>query len=77
MTLESYNCEICSLMVEETVEHLFWRCPFAQQCWEILNLQTVHAGDFRKCVGYQGANAKSVVHGGYHSHELDNLVGQE
>jgi hypothetical protein len=27
--------------VEETVEHLFWDCPFAQQCWGLLNLQTI------------------------------------
>ena len=41
MELESYSCEICSLLIEETVEHLFWNCPFAQQCWGILNLETV------------------------------------
>lgn len=45
MVLESYNCEICSLLVEETVEHLFWLCPFAQQCWGILNLETVQSED--------------------------------
>jgi len=31
MQLESYECEVCSLRVEETVEHLFWKCPFAQK----------------------------------------------
>lgn len=41
MALDSYNREIYTLLVEETVEHLFWHCPFAQQCWGILNLQTV------------------------------------
>jgi hypothetical protein len=41
MELESYSCEICSLLIEETVEHLFCNCPFAQQCWGILNLETV------------------------------------
>jgi len=44
MALDSYNCEICSLIVEETVDHLFWHCPFAQHCWRILNLSTIQAG---------------------------------
>jgi hypothetical protein len=35
-------------MVEETVEHLFWHCPFAQQCWGILILNTIQArGTFK------------------------------
>lgn len=41
MALESYNCEICLMHVEETVDHLFWHCPFAQQCWGLLNLATI------------------------------------
>lgn len=45
MALDSYNCEICSMMVEETAEHLFWHCPLAQQCWGILNLNTVLNGN--------------------------------
>lgn len=39
MTLKTYNCEICLMMAEETVEHLFWHCPFAQQCWRLLGLK--------------------------------------
>ena len=27
------NCAICSCNVEETVEHLFFTCPFSQRCW--------------------------------------------
>jgi hypothetical protein len=45
ITLESYNCEFCHVAHGETTQHLFWECPFAQQCWGILNLQTVQAGD--------------------------------
>jgi hypothetical protein len=44
MALDSYNCEFCFAAVEETVEHLFWHCPFAQHCWGIINLQTVLRG---------------------------------
>jgi len=45
MTLDSYACEIYLIGEEETVQHLFWSCPFAQQCWGILNLQTIQTGD--------------------------------
>jgi len=44
MNLESYNCEICSQRVEETVEHLFWDCAFARQCWAFINVQTIQGG---------------------------------
>jgi len=44
MALETYNCEICLMLVEETVDHLFWHCPFAQQCWGLLGLNVVQAG---------------------------------
>ena len=45
MALDSYNCAICLTDEEETAQHLFWNCPFAQQCWGILNLQTIQTGD--------------------------------
>lgn len=44
MALESFNCVFCSRPVEETTDHLFWHCPFAQQCWGLLNLSTVQTG---------------------------------
>jgi len=44
MALETYNCEICLMLVEEIVDHLFWHCPFAQQCWGLLGLNVVKAG---------------------------------
>lgn len=40
MNLDSYNCELCALGVEETTEHLFLHCPFAQQCWGLISLAT-------------------------------------
>jgi hypothetical protein len=39
MNLDNYNCEGCNMNVEETVEHLFLHCPFAQACWGILQLE--------------------------------------
>lgn len=38
MQLDSFNCELCSLSMEESVEHLFLTCPFAHQCWAIIGL---------------------------------------
>jgi hypothetical protein len=31
--LENYNCPLCADSVEETLEHLFFDCPFAATCW--------------------------------------------
>jgi hypothetical protein len=33
MTLDSYTCDLCILQKEEKLRHLFYRCPFAKQCW--------------------------------------------
>lgn len=38
MELDSYDCELCTQGIEETTEHLFLHCPFAQQCWGLINL---------------------------------------
>lgn len=40
-----YNCVLCLATIEETMEHLFLQCPFAQQCWDILNLQIANPQD--------------------------------
>lgn len=45
MNLENYNCQVCALQIEETAEHLFLQCPFAQDCWGSFNLETVENGD--------------------------------
>ena len=33
MVLEDYNCVLCSRSCEETLLHLFFKCPFSQDCW--------------------------------------------
>lgn len=40
MHLDDFNCELCNMRVEETSEHLFLHCPFAQDCWGMFNLAT-------------------------------------
>lgn len=46
MHLDSFNCELCSLSIEESVEHLFLTCPFARQCWGIIGLDFPDDADF-------------------------------
>ena len=38
MFLESYNCVFCLEGVEETRDHLFLKCNFAKDCWNLLGL---------------------------------------
>jgi hypothetical protein len=35
----NYNCVLCSNNVEETAHHLFFSCPFSQECWQHLGIQ--------------------------------------
>jgi hypothetical protein len=35
---EEVNCIMCNLGEEEDIDHLFFSCPFAQQCWQKLNV---------------------------------------
>lgn len=34
----NYGCLLCSGAPEETVEHLFFKCPFSTACWEKLGI---------------------------------------
>jgi glucose-6-phosphate-specific signal transduction histidine kinase len=38
MHLDSYNCVMCQLNLEETVTHLFLECSFAKNCWNLFNI---------------------------------------
>jgi hypothetical protein len=33
MHLESFTCDLCILQKKKKLRHLFYRCPFAKQCW--------------------------------------------
>ena len=41
MVLDSYECEFCNSGQEETLEHLFLRCPFATACWNLIHLHVL------------------------------------
>lgn len=45
MVLPSYHCILCTDSVEESIEHLFMHCRFAQECWHILHLQVSGPND--------------------------------
>jgi hypothetical protein len=34
--LQSYACVCQNCNVEETLEHLFWTCPFVEDCWDYI-----------------------------------------
>jgi hypothetical protein len=38
MPLESYDCELCLLIKEEKLRHLFFKCPFARNCWSQIGI---------------------------------------
>jgi hypothetical protein len=38
MDLDDYSCALCLCPDDETVEHLFLTCPFAQVCWNTVGL---------------------------------------
>nr|TKW22726.1 hypothetical protein SEVIR_4G247000v2 [Setaria viridis] len=38
MNLDSYACELCILQCKETVGYLFFRCNFAEACWNSIGV---------------------------------------
>jgi hypothetical protein len=36
-TQDDLYCVLCNASIEEDIEHLFFSCPFAQQCWSALS----------------------------------------
>jgi hypothetical protein len=38
MDLECYSYVLCHFDIEETLQHLFFHCPFAMCCWNTLGL---------------------------------------
>lgn len=42
----SYNCILCYVDVEETAQHLFLQCQFAQQCWQFLQVHIPSNANF-------------------------------
>jgi hypothetical protein len=45
MELQSYNCVLYHLDIEESLHHLFLDCPFAMSCWNLLGLEHLIQGN--------------------------------
>jgi hypothetical protein len=41
-----YTCVLCSRGTEEITFHLFFNCPFSQECWRSLNILCDFSLDF-------------------------------
>jgi hypothetical protein len=39
---DDYSCVLCSTGVEELTYHLLFQCPFAERCWDLLNIHWDH-----------------------------------
>lgn len=74
MELQDHNCVLCNASVEETLTHLCLECPFAIQCWGLINVQPVQRG-FRICI-VSKINWE-CLHGDYYPNGLDNLESQK
>ena len=35
---DNHTCLLCTSPIEETLEHLFFTCPFSQECWSHINI---------------------------------------
>jgi hypothetical protein len=40
MPLESYDCELCLLIKQEKLRHLFFKCLFARNCWNQIGVNS-------------------------------------
>jgi hypothetical protein len=38
MQLDSFDCELCLLRREEKLWYVFFKCPFAKNCWNIIGI---------------------------------------
>jgi hypothetical protein len=38
MLLESYDCELCMLHKKDKLRHIFYICPFAKSCWNLIGI---------------------------------------
>jgi hypothetical protein len=75
LTLESYDCVLRNLSTEETVTHLFLECPFAMECWNIINIQIPNQAAFPQVstqLRYQ-LNSDRVLHDCHSYYVLDYL----
>ena len=60
LVLEDYGCAVCGTGLEENVEHLFLKCPFAIQCWASLNVNSAMNLEHLQILGHFKKNNKNM-----------------
>lgn len=61
MVLETYNCVLCSLPIEETSDHLFLHSAFAMDCWNLLGVHIPADGRLPQVVSSLKARLQSKL----------------
>lgn len=78
MNLESYECVLCNQHAEESIEHLFIACPFAQQAWQSINLQVnADLQPIQNLELLKNQINQSFFYGSHHSPLLGNMDEQK
>jgi hypothetical protein len=74
MILESYDCELCILQKEERVRHIFYRHPFAKNCWNSIGITVPTWLKPERASRHSKKVPKSAICSGYyHNNELVHL----
>jgi hypothetical protein len=77
MALPSFECVLCSLQVDETLEHLFLECSFAQAAWGLLNLNLPLGPLFEILESFKVQLGVNFFYGYYHYFKLVHLDGKK
>lgn len=77
MILDDYTCVLCANSVEESRDNLFLDCPFAFQCWNLLNLQVIPGDAQQTLMALRNQLQVPFFYGHYHSHELGHVNGAQ
>ena len=61
MSLPSYSCALCTSNTEETMEHLFLHCPFAEACWGLIGVHIPYGADIFSTIDSFKAQLHTLV----------------
>ena len=78
--MDSYDrVLICSLLTEETLDHLFFHCPFTTACWNIIDFQIPHLAMALFLWSFSNSKTKDLSSWKYsiHSSVLEYLDGKK
>ena len=78
MDLQEFNCVLRNAAVEESMSHLFLECPFAIQCWALIDIPaSKHSDHFQSLQNFKDQLRVPFFHGDHHTDVLDYLEGKE